>query len=256
MAILEKHNKRENRKILIERIKKYSSSLNGQIKIQRKPLPTGVIKLLTAYMLAAVPNRVKRIPRKFWPLVFPKLVINKKDPLHNLHKVKHNVSLMTLEEVGDKIEVSSLALKQAYAGKLEFSSYVMLRTCYVYAMELEKSSAVKGLLPLLEPAEKVLDAIHDRSMSTDPEDGQKHWTVRPCKGTELTTLNDFVSAHRFQLENCTIKELKAAARKLTNQINGGQLEDVSGQFHLHNKLSSLRKETANSQVVINRLDFD
>lgn len=165
--------------------------------------------------------------------------------LRTLNVARNNVSFMTAQELDNTCEGIVLALKAAKVGKLTFQGWVMLHTSLCVAYAIENAGYVKGLLPLLDPTAEALKAIRERC------DNAGQWEPKACRGTELTAITEFISCHRFQLMNCTLKEISTISTKLKRQsLAKGGAVDPRANFHLGTALAALRNNYNNVEVHI------
>lgn len=170
---------------------------------------------------------------------------------NNLHIALGQASLLTKEEVDLAMMPFDLAIQEAHKGMLSFESFIFLQTAFTVSYELERTSAVRGLADMIAPVLDVLVAICDRC---DPT--RKSWTPRPCKAEELAALKDFYTAHRFQMENCTVREISDTSGKLKRQtISKGGSDDGRTRFDINDAMVEIQQRIGNFNISYDRLSI-
>ncbi|WP_368921341.1 hypothetical protein [Comamonas aquatica] len=104
--------------------------------------------------------------------------------------------LMPRADVDAIMELSELSIKQAARGELTHDSFSMLCTALGIAKEVERHGEVRGFAQDIAAADSALTSIYSRCMASPPV-----WQTKACTASELSALQNFISIHRFQMEN-------------------------------------------------------
>lgn len=136
--------------------------------------------------------------------------------------VLHKVTRLTAHELGHvlgPIETSMTALREGVASELQWS---ILASAVEIALAVEDKGAVRGLRGHLEAAERALQGIKLRAMTTG------EWRPTALYYQELDDVKAAVELHRFQLEQLSSAEAIKALDLATGRVRaaGGRVIGV------------------------------
>lgn len=117
-----------------------------------------------------------------------------------------NATLLTEAEVRSRTTPAHQAVEAFRIGRGMYRHLLVLCTCMHLGRAIETGGVVRGLMPLFEQANTVLQAISDRMEHPTT----RVWTPGALYAHELQTLRDLVHDHAFQLRQVSFGEYTKA----------------------------------------------